>query len=83
VSFTGIGDCRTLKPDFPESGITVYRCYLELRNLSNGYVSGLLTTNTVISSELLGSQSQPPGYMQASIATVRLWRRAAVAKPPR
>jgi hypothetical protein len=69
VSFTELADCRTLKQGFPESGITVYRCYLELRALSNGYVGGLLTTNTVISGELLGNQSQPPGYTQASVAT--------------
>ena len=86
VNFTGIGDCRTLKQGFPESGITLYRCYLELRDLSNGYVGGLLTTNTMISGELLGDQSQPPGYTQASVATVRLWMRrppAGQANAPR
>jgi hypothetical protein len=75
VSFTGAGDCRAFTQDFPESGITVYRCFLELRNLPNGYVGGVLTTNSVVSRTAIGDTSDPPGYTQPSIATVRLWKR--------
>jgi hypothetical protein len=75
VPFTGTGDCRTLKQDFPEPGITVYSCFLALRNLPNGYVGGHLTTNTVVSRNAIGEKSDPPGYTQSSIATVRLWKR--------
>jgi hypothetical protein len=75
VRFTGAGDCRALKRDHPEPGVTAYRCFLELRDLSKGYVSGLLTTNTVVSRTSIGEKSDPPGYTQLSIAAVRLWKR--------
>jgi hypothetical protein len=75
VPFTGTGDCRAFKQDLPEAGITVYRCFLELRDLPDGYVGGLLTTNSVVSRNAIGEQSDPPGYTQPSIATVRLWKR--------
>ncbi len=75
VTFTGSGDCRTVKQDFPEPGISSARCFLELRDLPTGYVGGLLTSNTVASRNPIGENSDPPGYTQPSIATVRLWKR--------
>ena len=75
VPFTGTGDCRILKQGFPEPGITGARCFLELRDLPTGYAGGMLTTNTVVSRNLIGENSDPPGYTQPSIATVRLWKR--------
>jgi hypothetical protein len=75
VPFTGTGDCRGLKRDYPEPGITGYRCLLELRDLPKAYIGGQLTTNTVVSRNAIGEKSDPPGYIQPSIATVRLWRR--------
>jgi len=75
VTFTGRGECRTAKQDYPEPGMTVFRCFLELSDLPSGYVGGQLTTNTVGSRNVLGEQSDPPGYTQPSIATVRLWKR--------
>jgi hypothetical protein len=75
VPFTGTGDCRAFKQDVPETGITVYRCFLELRDLPTGYVGGVLTTNSVVSRNAIGEKSDPPGYTQPSIATVRLWKR--------
>ena len=33
VTFTGNGECKTVKRDFPESGLTVMRCFLELGSL--------------------------------------------------
>jgi hypothetical protein len=74
VSFTGTGDCRAFKQDFPEPGITGYRCFLELYDLPSGYVGGQLTTNSVVSRNAIGEKSDPPGYTQPSIATVRLWK---------
>jgi len=35
---------------------------------------GLLTTNTMTSGASFGGDTEPPGYTQASIATVRLWK---------
>ena len=75
VSFTGRGECRTAKQDYPEPGITVYRCFLELRDLPREYQGGQLTTNTVVSRQGIGEASDPPGYLQPSIATVRLWKK--------
>ncbi len=75
VSFIGAGECLTVKPDYPEPGLTVARCFLELRNLSNGYIGGQLTTNTMRSRKLTGVITDPPGYTQYSIATIRLWKR--------
>jgi hypothetical protein len=34
----------------------------------------LPTSNTIASKVLLGGETNPPGYLQASIATIRLWR---------
>jgi len=75
VTFTGRGECRLAKRDYPEPGIVVVRCFLELSDLPSGYVGGQLTTNTITSRIRLGDKSDPPGYTQPSIATVRLWRR--------
>lgn len=75
VTFTGRGECLAAKQDYPEPGMVVARCFLELRDLPNGYVGGQLTTNTMFSRNVLGENTDPPGYTQASIATIRLWKR--------
>lgn len=75
VSFIGKGDCRTAKKDFPETGMAIYRCYLEIQGLPENYIGGHLTTNTVTSRQSIGVVSDPPGYVQPSIATVRLWKK--------
>jgi hypothetical protein len=74
VSFQGRGECRTPKRDYPEPGANIHRCFLEISNLPPGYVGGQLTTNTVTSKQSIGLVSDPPGYVQPSIATIRLWR---------
>jgi hypothetical protein len=63
------------KRDFPEKGLIVYRCFLDLSGLPGGYVGGQLTTNTMYSRKILGMESDPGGYTQSSIATVRLWKK--------
>jgi hypothetical protein len=75
VTFTGRGECRMAKADYPEPGLTVSRCFLELRELPSGYVGGQLTTNTMGSRNELGEETDPSGYTQPSIATIRLWKR--------
>ena len=75
VTFTGNGECLTVKRDFPENGLTVMRCYLEVGSLPAGYVGGQLTTNTVLSRLVVGPVSDPEGYTQPSIVTIRLWKR--------
>ena len=74
IFFIGRGQCNRLKADFPEPGITVSTCFLELNGLKDPYKGGILTTSTVDSRNPLGETSDPPGYTQPSIATVRLWR---------
>jgi hypothetical protein len=74
VQLTGRGDCRTDGREFPEPGISTWRCFLNLTGLTGGFAGGLLTTNTIQSRTLVGMESDPPGYTQPSIATVRLWR---------
>ena len=74
LPFTGRGDCLVARRDYPEKGITTFRCYLELGGLPSPYVGGSLTTNTINTKALLGDEAYPPGYTQASITTIRLWR---------
>lgn len=75
VTFKGFGDCIISKSDFPEKGVNVLRCYLDLRGLPEQYVGGQLTTNSITSKNRLGTQSDPSGYTQISIATIRLWKK--------
>jgi hypothetical protein len=75
ASFTGRGDCRGSPEASPEPGVGVTRCFMDLGELPAPYTAGRLTTNTVNSRAGLGAVSDPPGYTQPSIATVRLWKR--------
>lgn len=74
LSFRGHGECLALKIDFPEPGLFPVRCQLVLSDLPPPFVGGLLTTNTMTSGAAFGGVTQPTGYTQASIATIRLWR---------
>ena len=73
--FKAIGECRLGKPDFPERGLTAMNCRLDLSGLPSGYVGGVLTSNTMQSRKRQGIETDPPGYTQTSIATIRLWRK--------
>jgi hypothetical protein len=75
IQFTGRGKCTSLKADSPEAGLNESTCFLDLGGLKYPYAAGLLTTNTLRSRNIIGDKSDPPGYIQPSIATVRLWRR--------
>ena len=77
LSFHGTGECLALAVNFPEAGLFPVRCQLTLAGLPAPYVGGLLTTNTMTSAASLGGETQPPGYTQASIATIRLWKERA------
>jgi sugar lactone lactonase YvrE len=74
LSFQGKGECLALAVDFPEAGLFPVRCQLVLSGLPAPYVGGLLTTNTLTSKAAFGGDTDPPGYTQASIATIRLWK---------
>ena len=75
VPATGKGKCTPIASDYPVLGITSVRCFLVLSNLPFPYVAGMLTTNSVTSRQPVGAESSPPGYVQPSIATIRLWRK--------
>jgi hypothetical protein len=74
ITFRGNGECLALKVDFPEAGLFPVRCQLVLSGLPAPYVGGLLTTNTMVSRAAFGGDTDPAGYTQASIATIRLWK---------
>jgi hypothetical protein len=74
MTFRGSGECLALGVNFPEPGLFPVRCQLVLSGLPAPYVGGLLTTNTVTSRASFGGDTDPEGYTQASIATIRLWR---------
>ena len=75
TALTWIGDCTQTKSDFPEKGIGVVHCVFNLSDPLGRYVGGQLTTNTLHSLKDVGLDTDPPGYTQPSIATIRLWRR--------
>jgi len=74
ISFRGRGECLALGIDVPEAGLFPVRCQLVLSGLPAPFVGGLLTTNTITSKALFGGDTDPPGYTQASMATIRLWK---------
>lgn len=75
TALTWIGDCTVTKSDFPEKGIAVTHCVFNLSDPPGRYVGGQLTTNTLHSLKDVGLETDPPGYTQPSIATIRLWKR--------
>lgn len=72
-----IGECRSGKPDYPEMGFRLFSCLFDLSELPPPYTGGMLTTNSVNSRAITGDVSEPDGYTQVSIATVRLWKKRA------
>lgn len=74
LSLRGHGECLALRIDFPEPGLFPVRCQLVLSGLPAPFVGGLLTTNTMTTRAAFGGETEPPGYTQASLATIRLWR---------
>jgi hypothetical protein len=75
IAFTAVGKCALLQSDFPEAGLRLGHCFLNLSALPEPYIGGFLTSNTMFSRNANGAQSDPPGYVQPSIATIRLWKR--------
>lgn len=69
------GDCQTGRPDFPEPGLRLFACLFDLSYLPAPYIGGMLTTNSLNSKNITGEASDPSGYMQVSLATIRLWKK--------
>ena len=72
--FIGTGECRQ-KSDFPERGINEFHCSVDLSAPDDRYVGGLLTTSSITSLKEMGLETDPPGYTQSSIATIRVWKK--------
>jgi hypothetical protein len=77
TALRGIGDCRLAKSDFPERGLIALHCFLNLSDPLGRYVGGQLTTNSIKSLKDIGLETDPLGYTQPSIATIRLWKKRA------
>jgi hypothetical protein len=75
IPFTGIGDCRLVRGNLPEDGLLTHRCFVALSGLPAPYVGGFITSSSMYSKTPFGVESSPPGYTQAAIATIRLWKR--------
>jgi hypothetical protein len=75
VSFKGLGNCQQAAADFPEAGITPRRCFQALSGLPANYVGGVIVNNSIGSQNANGVASDPPGYLQSGLATIRLWKR--------
>ena len=73
--FRGRGECQALLVNFPEEALIPVRCQIVLSDLPAPYIGGLLITNTLTSGAQYGGETSPPGYTQASIATIRLWKK--------
>jgi hypothetical protein len=73
-TFKGTGECRQ-KSDFPERGINEFHCSADLSSPDDQYVGGLLTTSSISSLKDAGLETDPPGYTQSSIATIRFWKK--------
>lgn len=74
ADFRGRGECLALAIDFPEKGLYPVRCQLILDSMPAPFIGGLLTTSTMTSGAPMGGETEPAGYTQASIATIRLWK---------
>jgi hypothetical protein len=72
--FKATGECHTARSDYPEAGLATLRCSSALHDLPAGYLGGQLTTNSLTSRNASGVDTNPPGYVQSSIVTIRLWR---------
>jgi hypothetical protein len=75
VTGKATGDCQTGRPDHPEAGLKLFACLFDLSDLSAPYIGGMLTTNSLNSKSITGEASDPAGYTQVSIATVRFWKK--------
>ena len=75
IAAKALGKCNTAKRDFPEKGVNLFACLFELFDLPPEYIGGQLTTNSLTSTELFGTETKPAGYTQVLIATIRLWKK--------
>ncbi|WP_257167677.1 hypothetical protein [Bradyrhizobium sp. SRS-191] len=75
IAFTGVGDCRLVRGNLPEEGLLTHRCFLALSGLPAPYVGGFLISSSLYSKTPFGPESSPPGYAQAGILIIRLWRK--------
>ena len=78
ISFRGSGECLALGIDVPEAGLFPVRCQLVLSSLPTPFVGGFSPPTRSRARPPFGD-TDPSGYTQASIATIRLWKRDRTA----
>jgi hypothetical protein len=72
LAFKAIGECHLAKADFPERGLSTLFCVQCIRSSSR---LCWWSSNNEHFLQLHLSDTEPPGYAQPSIATVRLWKK--------
>ena len=73
-TFIATGECHQ-KSDFPERGINELHYSADLTSPDDQYVGGLMTLSSISSLKDAGLETDPPGYTQSSIATIRVWKK--------
>jgi hypothetical protein len=74
LSSISIGTVNRGPTNFPAPGLTESWVKAQVVSATNGYFGGLFTANSIASLNTFGDETNPPGYVQSSIATLRLWR---------
>lgn len=74
IAFTGVGDCRLVRGNLPEDGLLTHRCFMLLSGLPEPYVGGFLVSSSMYSRTPFGEESSPPGYAQAGLMIIRLFK---------
>jgi hypothetical protein len=74
IRFKGGGDCLR-DADAPLIDATSVRCHNRATVLNDGYVGGLIVSNTLAPIDGSPTGGLPPGYLGTSVAVVRFWKK--------
>jgi hypothetical protein len=77
ISWTGVGECETLKSQPPVRTAIAFNCRMNLTRLPDAYAGGFLVSSTL--APFISRDQAPtahvPGYLSTSIVTLRLWKK--------
>jgi hypothetical protein len=74
IRFKGGGDCVRYA-DAPLMGANSVQCRNRATVLNEGYVGGLITSNSLTPTDASPTGTIPPGYLGTSVAVARFWKR--------
>ena len=74
IRFKGGGDCLRYA-EAPLTGATSVRCHNRTTVLNDGYVGGLITSNSLTPMDASPTGTIPQGYVGTSVAVARFWKR--------